>query len=117
MSAAGDNLKEKSAFVWRKNSAKERTTMQNKRRKRKRKARSAKKENQKKRVLALENEKLRTTRSLMAKNEQFPYLARKYYAKWKTLHRVEQVGKSFNVYVILSNLFKVYTRPTNFERF
>ena len=32
LSAAGDNLEEKSAFVWRKNIAKERATMQNERR-------------------------------------------------------------------------------------
>lgn len=105
MSAAGDNLQEKSAFVWRKNTAKERATMQNERRKRKRKARSAK--NEEKRVLTHENEQLKTTANLMAKNERLLYLARKYYAKWKTLHCLEQVGKSFNVYVILSNLFKV----------
>ena len=108
MFAAGDNLQEKSAFVWRKNTAKERATMQNERRRRKRKARSAKKEeNREKRVLTLENEQLRTTANLMAKNERLLYLARKYYAKWKTLHCLEQVGKSVNVYVILSNVFKV----------
>ena len=82
--------------------------MQNERRKRKRKARSAKKEeNREKRVLALENEQLRTTANLMAKNYGLLYLGRKYYAKWKTLHCLEQVGKSFNVYFILSNLFKI----------
>ena len=82
--------------------------MQNERRKRKRKARLAKKEeNREKRVLALENEQLRTIANLMAKNDGLLYLGRKYYAKWKTLHCLEQVVKSVNVYVILSNLFKV----------
>ena len=79
MSAAGENLEKKNAFVWRKNTAKERATMQNERRKRKRKAGSGKKEeNLKKRVLALEGEQLWTTANLETKNERLLYLAREY---------------------------------------
>ena len=114
MSAAGDNVEKKRASFWRKNTLEERAKMQNERRKRKKKVRSARKEeNRKKAVLALEDERERTT----AKNERLLYLARKYYAKWLTLHRREQVRKSFNVsYVIfVSNLLRVLTRRTNYK--
>ena len=55
----------------------------------------------------ISTEQLRTTANSVEKNEPLLYLATKYYVKWKTLHHLEQVGKSFYVYVILSNLFKV----------
>ena len=93
MSAASDKVENKLESYWRKNTPEERARMQNERRKRKRKARSAKKEgNGKKVVLALEDDQARTMEKLMAKNERLLYLARKYYAKWQTLHRREQAS-------------------------
>ena len=93
MSAASDEVENKRESFGRKNTPEERARMQNERRKRKRKARSAKKEgNGKKVVLALEDDQARTMENLAAKNERLLYLARKYYAKWQTLHRREQAS-------------------------
>ena len=71
----GSNVAKKRASFRRKDTPEERARMQNERRKRKRKARSVKnEENRRKVVLALEDERARTT----AKNERLLYLARKY---------------------------------------
>ena len=44
-------------------------------------------------VLAPEDDQARTMENLTAKNERLLYLlARKYYAKWQTLHRREQAS-------------------------
>ena len=100
--------RKKSVSFMRKNTPEERARMQNERRKRKRKSRAAKKEEERKRVvLALEDERAKAT----AKNERLLYLARKYYAKWQTLHRRERVRRSLSVLyikviIVLSNLFR-----------
>ena len=109
MSAACD-VEEKRVPFLRKNTPEERARMQNERRKRKRKARAAKKEEERKKaVLALEDERAKAT----AVNERLLYLARKYYAKWQTLHR-ERVRKPFcvpyiKIIIVLPNLFRILT--------
>lgn len=79
----------------------ERAKMQNERRKWKRKARSLKKEERNKIVLALEDEPART----VAKNERLLFLARKYYTKWQTLHRLERVRNFLNLFRGLNHYF------------
>lgn len=94
MSARGNVEKKRVSSFWRKNTPEERAKMQNERRKRKRKARSLKKEERNKIVLALEDERARTA----AKNERLLFLARKYYTKWQTLHRLERVWNFLNLF-------------------
>ena len=102
MSARGSVEKKRVSSFWRKNTPEERAKMQNERRKRKRKARSLKKEEERNKiVLALEDERARTA----AKNERLLFLARKYYTKWQTLHRLERVRNFLNLFRGLNHDF------------
>ena len=71
----------------------ERARMHTERRKRRRQATMAKKEERSKVVSGLEDELAKAT----AKNERLLHLARKYYTKWQTLHRLQRVTWSFYV--------------------
>lgn len=93
----GGNVEKARTCFWRKNTPAERAKMQNERRKRKRKTRAARnKEKGRNAPLALEGLEDERAKTL-ARNERLLYLARKYYAKWHTLHLRERVRKSFLV--------------------
>lgn len=112
MSARGSVEKKRVSSFWRKNTPEERAKMQNERRKRKRKARSLKKEEERNKiVLALEDEQARTA----AKNEQLLFLARKYYTKWQTLHRLDPVRNFLNLFRGLNHDF-ILVRGSLIER-
>lgn len=62
-------------------------------------------------VLALEDEQARTA----AKNEQLLFLARKYYTKWQTLHRLDPVRNFLNLFRGLNHDF-ILVRGSLIER-